>query len=97
MILLLTVMLRVDIEDVWTWIPDPVKAYTVSGAYGTLTNRTPPTNHVPATLLWRQDVLLKVSVFALRLFRHGLPTKTSLFRRDIIPSEAQLCVSGCGQ
>jgi len=62
--LLLTVLLQVDTEDVWTWILDPVEGYTVSGAYRTITSRTPPTNNVPAALLWRNDVPLKMSVFA---------------------------------
>jgi len=62
--LLLTVLLHVDIEDVCTWIHDPVEGYTVSGAYRMITDRTPPTNNVPAALLWRKDVPVKVSVFA---------------------------------
>jgi len=69
----------------------------VSGAYRTITDRTPPTNNVPTTLLWRKDVLVKVSVFAWRLFRHRLSSKTNLFRRGIIPPEAQICIGDCGQ
>lgn len=41
-------------------------------------------------------VHLKVSVFALRLFRNRLPTKDNLFRRGIIPPGSRSCVGGCG-
>jgi hypothetical protein len=52
--------------------------------------------HVPAAVLWRKDVPLKVSVFFWRLFWNRLPSKSNLVRQGIIPSEAQLCVTGCG-
>lgn len=44
--LLLFVMLQVDSNDVWMWIPDPVARYTVSGAYHLLTTRPLPIDHV---------------------------------------------------
>jgi len=61
--LLLTVMVQVDTENVSRWTHDPAVGYMVSGAYQTLTVRTPPTNHVHAALLWTKDVPQKVSVF----------------------------------
>jgi len=94
--ILSNVILQVDSEDSWRSTPDPVARYTVSGAYRVLTSGLPPITHVPADQLWRKDVPLKVSVFAWRLFRNKLPSKTNLFRRGIIPFEAQWCVSGCG-
>ena len=94
-ILLLTVALQVDIDDVWIWTPDPVDGYSISGAYRLFTDRRPPSQFVPVDLLWRREVPLKVSGFAWRLFRSPLPTKVNLFRRRIIPSEAQWCVTGC--
>jgi len=39
--LLLTVVLQVDVGDVWTWIRDSAVGYTVRGAYHTLTCGTP--------------------------------------------------------
>jgi hypothetical protein len=45
---------------------------------------------------WHKQVPLKVFVFAWRLLRDRLPTKTNLANRGIIPLEAQSCVSGCG-
>jgi len=40
---------------------------------------------------------LKVSIFAWRLLRDRLPTKSNLVIRDIISSESRFCVFGCGQ
>jgi len=40
---------------------------------------------------------VKVSLLAWRLFQNRLPTKDNLFRRGIIPQEAQLCMGGCGE
>jgi len=42
------------------------------------------------------QVLLKVSVFAWRLLRDKLTTKSNLAIRGLISSEACLCVSGFG-
>ena len=74
---------------------DSVAGYTVSGAYRMLTARTLPIDHVMTALLWMKYVPLKVSVFGWQLIGDRLSSKTNLFRRSIIPSEAQLCVSGC--
>lgn len=95
--MLLNVLLQVDTEDSWSWIPDPIVGYTVSGAYRVLTSRPPLTSHALVAGLWRNDVPLDVFVFAWRLFQNRLPSKTNLFRRGIIPFEAQMCVSGCSQ
>lgn len=55
-----------------------------------------PVACIPEALLWRKDIPLKVIVFSWRLFQFRLPTKTNLYRRGVIPSEAQMCVAGCG-
>jgi len=97
--LLLNVALQVDIDDVWTWIPNSAVEYTVGGAYRTLTCGTSPNTInalVSADLLWRKDVPIKVSVFTWRLFWNRLPTKLSLYRRGIISNEAQYCICGGG-
>ena len=88
--LLLFVVLQVDIDDAWRWVPDPIAGYTATGAYYILTDRPPITGQVPAALLWRKDVPLKVFVCTWRLFRYRLPTKSNLFRRGIVTTEAQL-------
>jgi len=94
--LLLIVSLQVDSLDVWSWFPDPTGGYSVRGAYRILTNRIPSHDAISSNLLWHQDVPLKVSVFAWRLFRNRLPTKVNLFSKGIISHESQLCVGGCG-
>lgn len=61
--MLLNVVLQIVVEDSWRWSPDTVVLYTVSGAYSVLTSGPHTAALVPATLLWRKDVPLKVSVF----------------------------------
>jgi len=39
---------------------------------------------------------LKVSVFAWRLIRDRLPTKTNLIARRMLAADMSLCVAGCG-
>jgi len=94
--LLLSVMLQVDNDDVWRWIPDVTVGYTVSEAYRLLTVRPLPIECVLEAILWRKEVPLKVTVFTWRLFQFRLPSKTNLYPRGVIPSEAQMCVAGCG-
>jgi len=47
-------------------------------------------------VVWHKNVPLKVSICVWRLLRNRWPTKDNLVRRGIIPIDAQLCVSGCG-
>jgi hypothetical protein len=47
-------------------------------------------------LLWHKQVPLKVSIFAWRLLRDRLPTKTNLVSRGIISPDLHFYVSGCG-
>jgi hypothetical protein len=89
-------LIQVDSADTWRWTPDIVNGYTARGAYHLLTDTTQVNVQIPANLLWRKDVPLKVSVFAWRLFRNRFPSKLNLFRRGIILPEARNCVSGCG-
>ncbi|GAU15740.1 hypothetical protein TSUD_235530 [Trifolium subterraneum] len=51
---------------------------------------------VAVDLIWHNQVPLNVSIFAWRLLRDMLPTKTNLAIRGIITPAAQLCVAGCG-
>jgi len=89
-------MLQVDTDDVQRWTPNLVNGYTTIEVYHLLTTMMPIADHVSATLLWRKDVPLKVSVFVWRLFRNRLPSKTNLLCRGIILPEARFCFSGCG-
>ena len=57
-LLLLTMVLHVIGNDVWTWLPDPSVGYTVRGAYRILTSGAHISHNaplVPADLLWRKD------------------------------------------
>ena len=39
---------------------------------------------------------MKISIFAWRMLRDRLPTKSKLATRGVISTEAHLCVAGCG-
>lgn len=94
--LLLDVSLRVDVTDQWLWLPDPSKGYSVRGAYHVLTSKDLPLADSAAEMIRNRQVPLKVSVFAWRLLRDRLPTKSNMVNRGVISSEAAVCVSGCG-
>jgi hypothetical protein len=64
--------------------------------YQLLTSQPPDSLDVVANLIWHKQVPLKVSVFAWRLSRDKLPTKTNLAFHGIIHPEAQYCAAGCG-
>jgi hypothetical protein len=55
-----------------------------------------PLADLAASLIWHNQVSLKVSIFAWRLLHDRLPTKSNLVHRRVISSEAYLCVSECG-
>lgn len=66
-LLLLYVVLQVDVDDVWIWIPDLTVGYLVREAYYTLTDEPqsiPTGSAASTTFLWRKEVPLKVSIFA---------------------------------
>jgi hypothetical protein len=81
---------------VWRWQPDPDISYSVRGAYQLLTTQDSVTTGEVDDLVWHKQVPLKVSIFAWRLLRDRLPTKSNLVARGIISPEAHFCVSGCG-
>ncbi|MCI32173.1 cysteine-rich receptor-like protein kinase [Trifolium medium] len=72
----------------WLWRLDPVKGYSVRGAYQLLTSHPSDSLDAAADLIWHKQVSLKVSIFAWRLLRERLPTKTNLAIRGIITPEA---------
>ena len=94
--LLLTVSLQESSVDRWVWLPDHVAGYTVCGVYDMLISQEQPHLHQNMELIWHKQVPLKVSILAWRLLRDRLPTKANLADRGILPTEARLCVSGCG-
>ncbi|MCI26684.1 heat-shock protein, partial [Trifolium medium] len=80
----------------WQWQPDPDTGYTVRGAYQLPTTMDSIIVDDAEHLIWHPQVPLKVSVFAWRLLRDRLPTKSNLVTRGILSSAAHHCVSGCG-
>jgi len=90
------VSLHVNVSDQWLWIPDLAEGYSVRGAYYVLTSKDLPRVDSTVEMIWHRQVPLKVSVFAWRLLRDRLPTKSNLIHRGVISPEAGLCVSGCG-
>ncbi|MCI27265.1 heat-shock protein, partial [Trifolium medium] len=68
----------------------------VRGAYQLLTTTDSIIVDEAEHLIWYPQVPLKVSIFAWRLLRDRLPTKSNLVTRGILSSTAHQCVSGCG-
>ncbi|GAU35630.1 hypothetical protein TSUD_30470, partial [Trifolium subterraneum] len=95
--LLANLSLQVQTSDRWKWQPDPAEGYTVRGAYQLLTSQVSATTGEVEKLVWHPQVPLKVSIFAWRLLRDRLPTKTNLVIRGILSPTAHFCVSGCGE
>jgi hypothetical protein len=87
---------QVNTFDQWRWQLDPSEGYVIRCVYHLLTSQEPHRFIAVSKFIWYKDVSLKISLFAWRLLHNRLPTKDNLVRRDIIPHESQLCVSGCG-
>jgi hypothetical protein len=85
-----------NVWAVWQWQPDHDTGYSVRGAYHLLTSQDSVIVGETNDLVWHKQVPLKVSIFAWRLLRDRLLTKTNLVARGIISPEVHFCVSGCG-
>ncbi|CAJ2633140.1 unnamed protein product, partial [Trifolium pratense] len=95
--LLSNISLQTHITDRWQWQPDHDTGYSVRGAYELLTTLDSVTIDDAEHLIWHSQVPLKVSIFAWRLLRDRLPTKSNLISRGILSSATHLCISGCGE
>ena len=95
--LLSNVFLQVSSPDKWLWRPNTSDGYTVHGVYQMLMQHEMHDHDVVSDAVWHKHVPLKVSICAWRLFRNRWSTKDNLLRRGVIPIDAQLCISGCGQ
>jgi hypothetical protein len=82
--LLHPVTLQVESPDRWEWWSDPGTGYSVYDAYQILTSQDTVTVEAAEDLLWHKQVPLKVFIFAWRLMRDRLPTKTNMVARGII-------------
>jgi hypothetical protein len=90
------ITLQVESPDRWQWRPDPVTGYSVHDAYQILTSQDSVTLGEAEDLIWHRQVPLKVSIFAWRLLRDRLPTKSNLVSRGILAPDLHDCVTGCG-
>jgi hypothetical protein len=60
-----------------------------------LTSQHPAPLDAAEELIWHRQVPLNISIFAWRLLRDKLPTKTNLVTRYIITRTSHFCVSSC--
>ncbi|GAU39751.1 hypothetical protein TSUD_219940 [Trifolium subterraneum] len=94
--LLSNIFLQAQSSYRWQWQADPDTSYTVRGAYQLLTTHDSLPMDDAEHLIWHPQVPLKDSVFAWRLLRVRLPTKSNLITRGILSPAAYYCVSGYG-
>jgi len=78
------------------WLLDPSSGYTVCGAYNLLTAQETFDADLAMDLVWHNQVPLKVFVFAWRLLRDRLPTKSNMVARGVLYHDMSLCVASCG-
>jgi hypothetical protein len=81
--LLLLVTLQVEFSNRWEWRPAPNTGYSVRDAYQIPTSQDTVTVEAAEDLLWHKHVPLKVFIFAWRLMRDRLPTKTNMVALDL--------------
>jgi hypothetical protein len=93
--LLCSVSLQRDVTDYWRWELDPAEGYTVRGAYHLLAAQDTSLVDNTTELIWHKQVPLEVSVFAWRLLRDRLPTRSNLLNCGIITGDAASCMAGC--
>ncbi|PNY13480.1 cysteine-rich receptor-like protein kinase, partial [Trifolium pratense] len=74
-------LVQAQFSDLWQWQPDPVRGYSVRGAYHILTSQQLDPLDAIADLIWHKQVPLNVSILAWRLLRDRLPTKVNLATR----------------
>lgn len=87
-ILLHEVSLQATSSDMWQWHLDPTRGYSVHDVYDMLASKQHASVHSNMELIWHNQVPLKVSIFAWRLLRDILPTKSNLATRGVISTEA---------
>lgn len=74
--------------DSWMWKPDPNGHYSTKSAYNLLQGETAEENLDGAFAdLWKLRISTKTSIFAWRLIRDRLPTKSNLQRRHVEVSD----------
>lgn len=94
--LLLSVSMQSNVSYSWRWQLGPIGGYSVRGVYHLLTSQDSIQNETATDLIWHKQVPLKVSIFAWRLLRDRLPTKSNLLHRGIISADYYVCTTGYG-
>jgi hypothetical protein len=94
--LLNNVILQETLQDHWRWLLDPIHGYSVSGTYRFLTSLEDPVAVDSNKDVWHKLVPTKVSLFAWRLLKDRIPTRSNLARRHVLQPNDTLCVGGCG-
>jgi hypothetical protein len=94
--LLVNVVLQDNIQDSWRWLLDPTHGYLVRGVYRYLTSFEETTSVAAYNNVWHKLVPSKVSLFAWRLLKDRIPTRTNLVSRHVLQPSDNLCVGGCG-
>ncbi|KAL5155381.1 putative ribonuclease H protein [Glycine soja] len=76
--------IQIQRRDDWVWTPDSSGQYTAKSAYRMMMGgATDGTQDRDFEELWKMKVPTKFAVFAWRLLRDRLPTKTNLRRRQV--------------
>lgn len=95
--LLTTVILQVNKEDRWVWLMHFSHCYNVSNVYNLLIavgGDNQPDSSSPIQL--KIVTILKIVVFAWRLLRNRLPTKTNSVRHDVLIINDRTCIWAWG-
>lgn len=93
---LTSVVLQVNRVNRWVWTLHASNCYTVGFAYSYLTDADNNNQQHNNQFLWLQEVPLKVSIFAWRLFLNRVPTRDKLLQRRALTIDEQGCVANCG-
>ena len=77
-------VVRLQLQDTWSWEGESSGRYTVWNAYRLLDRGSPNENQDGVfNIIWKLRIPSKASIFAWRLIRDKLPTKSNLRRRNV--------------
>ena len=96
MTLLNNVTLQENLQDHWRWLLDHIHGYSVRGMYCFLTSMDAQVAVDSNNDVWHKLVPTKVFLFAWRLLKDRIPTRSNLVRQHVIQPNENWCVGGCG-
>ena len=85
-----------NLQDYWRWLLDPIHGYSVRGTYCFLTAIDEQVVVGTNNDVWHKLVPTKVSLFAWRLLKDRISTRSNLVRRQVLQSNDNFCVGECG-